>query len=117
MSLKIILLPVLLLLTITGFAQKVRETRGGANSLHPYAEEQPVQTKKKPSRKKVFEPTYNAERDYYKRVEAVAKARRKNAKLAEKPQYSNPLYFGHKRPPKKRPPGKMKFCQECGIRH
>jgi hypothetical protein len=35
----------------------------------------------------------------------------------EKPQYKDPLYFGHKRKPKKRPPGKQKFCKECGMKH
>jgi uncharacterized cupredoxin-like copper-binding protein len=27
------------------------------------------------------------------------------------------LYFGHKRIPPRRPPGRMKFCKVCGIRH
>ena len=35
----------------------------------------------------------------------------------EKPQYSDPSYFGHKKKPKKRPPGKKKFCKECGMYH
>jgi len=35
----------------------------------------------------------------------------------KKPQYSDPTYFGHKKKPKKRPPGKKKFCKECGIYH
>jgi hypothetical protein len=42
---------------------------------------------------------------------------RKQDRLARKPQYNDPTYFGHKRPPKKRPLGKRKFCKECGIRH
>jgi hypothetical protein len=62
-------------------------------------------------------PTYNSEREYYERVEAFGKTRRKNEKMMMSPQYSDPTYFGHKRPPKKRPPHKMKFCKECGIRH
>lgn len=36
---------------------------------------------------------------------------------ARKAQYSDPSYFGHKRPPKKRPAGKKKFCKECGLWH
>jgi hypothetical protein len=32
-------------------------------------------------------------------------------------QYVNPMYFGHKKPPKKRPAHKMKLCKVCGIRH
>jgi hypothetical protein len=45
---------------------------------------------------------------------------RQKAKVAEemkKPQYSDPLYFGHKRPPKKRPVHKRKLCKVCGIVH
>ncbi len=48
------------------------------------------------------------------------KRRDKNRKKAadlDKPQYSDPMYFGHKRKPKKRPPGKRKLCKECGLTH
>ena len=62
-------------------------------------------------------PTYGLEQEFYDRMEELEKVKRKNEKLMEKPQYSDPLYFGHKRPPKKRKPSKMKFCKECGIRH
>lgn len=51
------------------------------------------------------------------RMEANAKRYKKEAKMAEKPQYSDPSYFGHKKKPKKRPVGKRKFCKECGIVH
>src|SRR5687767_14174025 len=71
----------------------------------------------KASRKSSKGPTYGLEQEYYERMEEVAKTRRKSEKIMEKPQYSDPLYFGHKRPPKKRKPSKMKFCKECGIRH
>ena len=71
----------------------------------------------KASRKVSKGPTYGLEQEYYDRMEALAKERKKIERLMEKPQYSNPLYFGHKRPPKKRKPSKMKFCKECGIRH
>jgi hypothetical protein len=50
-------------------------------------------------------------------MEEVAKAERKAEKEAMKPENSDPLYFGHKRPPKKRSPKKMKYCKVCGIRH
>lgn len=71
----------------------------------------------KVSRRAAKGPTYGLEQEYYERVEEVARLRRKQEKLMEKPQYSNPLYFGHKHPPKKRKPSKMKYCKECGIRH
>ena len=51
------------------------------------------------------------------RMIANAKKYEKMAKEMEKPQYSDPSYFGHKNPPKKRKPGKKKFCKECRIRH
>ncbi|MDO1447335.1 hypothetical protein Q0590_13790 [Rhodocytophaga aerolata] len=51
------------------------------------------------------------------RMMANAKKHEKMAKEMEKPQYSDPSYFGHKNPPKKRKPGKKKFCKECRIRH
>ncbi|HEY8512022.1 MAG TPA: hypothetical protein VIL31_08690 [Cyclobacteriaceae bacterium] len=63
------------------------------------------------------EITYDAEKRYFEQMERVAKARKKAEKELMKPQYTDPMYFGHKRPPKKRPPGKMKYCKECGIRH
>lgn len=71
----------------------------------------------KASRKSSKGPTYGLEQEYYERMEAVAKERRKSEKMMEKPQYSDPMYFGHKRPPKKHKPSKMKFCKVCGIRH
>lgn len=69
------------------------------------------------SKKRGDGPTYESEQAYYDRMEALSKRRRKNERLMQKPQYADPSYFGHKRPPKKRKPSKMKFCKECGIRH
>jgi len=59
----------------------------------------------------------NPEEDFYNRMKDLQKTKRKNEKMMEKPQYSDPMYFGHKRPPKKHRPDKMKFCKVCGIRH
>lgn len=56
-------------------------------------------------------------KEYEERMEANAKRYKKEAKMAEKPQYSDPSYFGHKKKPKKRPVGKRKFCKECQIVH
>lgn len=58
-----------------------------------------------------------AQYEYYARVEHIAKEKQKTLKKMAAPQYSNPLYFGHKRPPKRNPIHKMKYCKECGIRH
>lgn len=56
-------------------------------------------------------------KEFEERMEANAKRYKKEAKLAEKPQYSDPSYFGHKKKPKKRKLSKRKLCKECGIVH
>lgn len=56
-------------------------------------------------------------KEYEERMEANAKKYKKMAKEMEKPQYSDPSYFGHKKKPKKHRPGKKKLCKECGMRH
>jgi hypothetical protein len=60
---------------------------------------------------------HTAQYEYYARVEHIAKEKQKMLKKMAAPQYSNPLYFGHKRPPKRNAVHKMKYCKECGIRH
>lgn len=72
---------------------------------------------KKSTKKKTSGPTYESHDEYESRMKKNVRAMRKNERLMEKPQYSDPMYFGHKHPPKKRPPNKMKFCKVCGIRH
>jgi hypothetical protein len=74
--------------------------------------------------KKTRKHTYNlnAEFDRLKKEYAirmkknVRKYKRMSRKM-KKPQYSDPLYFGHKRKPKKRKVGKRKLCKECMIVH
>ena len=96
-------------------------TKGRGTTTGPYhvdplpsGQKIPKQARKRADTKGA---TYNSEKEYYDRVEAFGKTRRKNEKMLMSPQYSDPSYFGHKRPPKRRPPDKMKFCKECGIRH
>jgi cell division protein FtsN len=91
--------------------------RKSENTLEPYYPQNNYQPSKKSSKRKDEGPSYDSEKEYYARLEQLEKTRRKNEKLMEKPQYSDPTYFGHKHPPKKRARGKMKFCKECGIRH
>ena len=55
--------------------------------------------------------------EYEKRMKANVHKYKVMARKMQKPQYSDPSYFGHKRKPKKRPPGKRKYCNECGIVH
>lgn len=68
-------------------------------------------------KKKTKGPTYDARDKFYDRMEEVNKNRRKSEKAKLTPQYSDFQYFGHRKPPKKRPPEKMKYCKICGIRH
>lgn len=60
---------------------------------------------------------HSAEYQFYARVQKAAKEKKRALRELAKSQYTNPLYFGHARVPKRRPPHKMRFCHECGIRH
>jgi hypothetical protein len=62
-------------------------------------------------------PSIETQEQYVARMRRTVKQIRRKEKEMEKPQYSNPMYFGHKRPPKKHKAGHLKFCKECGIRH
>lgn len=94
------------------------EQRQQASSLSPYFPKDDYAPEKATKKKsKGRKATYNAMDEHEARMKAVVKGHRKAEKEAMKPQYSDPSYFGHKRKPKKRPPGKMKFCKECEIRH
>jgi hypothetical protein len=118
-------------ITVVSFGQSKKKKQ-----QRPKADERsaPVPTSLDPNVQHTFEPrreksqkskrrkaskggSYSPEQDHSDRMAAVEKERRKTERMADKPQYSDPSYFGHKRPPKKRPPGKMKFCKECGLRH
>jgi hypothetical protein len=84
---------------------------------YPTTSKSAERDKKKRLKVKTKKITYNARDNFYDRMEQVAKENRKAEKELQKPQYSDPAYFGHKRPPKRRPNGKLKYCKECGIRH
>ena len=100
-----------------------------STSRSPYAEEKQEAKrtskgkKKKRSKKKnkknnpLYQTLDEAREQFWDRQEKLAKERRKRAKKMEKPQYSDPTYFGHKRKPKIRPLHKRKLCKECGIVH
>ena len=57
-------------------------------------------------RKRVNEAYWENEQIQYK----TQKVKKREAKKGKK-------FHGHKRPPKKRLPGKQKFCKICRIRH
>ena len=117
---------ILLLVGITGTlqAQSRKQKKGGTaevqeespNSVDPnYPKKQ--YGPKKSTKKKGAGPTFESEQEYYDRMAQFNKTNRKNERMSETPQYTDPTYFGHKRPPKKRPANKMKYCKVCGIRH
>lgn len=97
--------------------KKQETTSEQPSSLTPYYPEKTKEVEKKKTKKSGRKVTYDARDKFYDRMEQVAKDNRKAEKELKKPQYSDPSYFGHKRPPKKRPAGKMKYCKECGLRH
>ncbi len=79
---------------------------------------QKSKTKSKSKNKGSFNWTLDQKvRQYEKRMKAVSKKYKKEARLSKKPQYADPSYFGHKRKPKKRSIKKRKFCKECQIVH
>ena len=103
---------------------KKDKNKENPNAFSPYApEEEKAEVKQsKKNKKKSYRYTYNKKMDrkvkeYEKRMQANAKMDRKMEREMQKPQYSDPSYFGHKRKPKKRPVDKRKFCKECGIVH
>lgn len=96
---------------------KEGETNGQPSSLSPYHSEKSKQTTRASKKRSARKITYDARDKFYDRIEQVAKDNRKAEKELQKPQYSDPSYFGHKNPPKRRPAGKLKYCKECGLRH
>lgn len=125
---RVISILILFLISMTVFGQSERKKKKQKkaerqqsmpvptpSSLDPSAPQGKYEPKK--SKRSSSGPTYDNEKEYYDRVAAIEKTRRKNERMMDKPQYSDPSYFGHKRPPKRRPPGKTKYCKECGLRH
>lgn len=86
-------------------------------SLEPFAPQKDYAPEKKRLRASDEVTREQQVEAFYKRKKLVEKARMKYEKEMLKPQYSDPSYFGHKRPPKKRPVGKRKFCKVCELVH
>jgi hypothetical protein len=75
---------------------------------------------KKSKKKKKSTVTYDAQNEYYDRVETTWRQREKRERTLDRGEatdYMKPPYFGHKKPPKIRPLEKRKYCKICGIRH
>ncbi|MBY0432827.1 MAG: hypothetical protein K2U26_01825 [Cyclobacteriaceae bacterium] len=74
-------------------------------------------TSKKEVKSKKVNVKHTARYEFYERVEQAAREKQKILKQLSKRQFSDHRHFGHKRPPKRRAPHKMRYCNECGIRH
>lgn len=107
------ILLVIFLISWQATAQSSREVNTSQKQGSQYNSTQKIKKTKK--RKKNQRDVLIEE--YEQRMKDNVKASKKASKEMKKPQYSDPSYFGHKRPPKKRPVGKRKFCSECGIVH
>ncbi len=103
-----------------------QNTRSTETPKQPRPQYQAVKKEKKGmfsflKKKKKTSPFYSTKEEeieaFRKKMKVVYKQKAKEEKLAQKPEYSDPSYFGHKRPPKKRPPGKQKFCKVCKMKH
>jgi len=106
---------VFFLLVVCGISNAQKSQSKNPTSVDPSATK--VYAPKASKKKKSGATTYDARDKYYDRMEMNSKKRRKNENMESTPQYSNFQYFGHKKPPKRRPPEKMKYCKICGIRH
>jgi hypothetical protein len=111
-------------LSVMAQAQTKNKSRTTKGDTYNYRSEYNAKPSKKEVRKakKAYKNSYARQFDvkieeYEDRMQANAKKYKKLAQEAEKPQYSDPTYFGHKNKPKKRKPGKKKFCKECQIVH
>lgn len=101
------------LLGILSWGQESKKDQStSVESVLPQKEYAPKKKKSKNSK-----TTYDARDNFYDRQEALSDQRSKDERNADNPKYSDPQYFGHKRPPRKRAASKMKFCKVCGIRH
>lgn len=123
---RILLSACLVLIATASLAQQSRKEKKAAKkeiennqptSLDPETNMPMPEVREPKKHTKSNGPTYNSQKEFEQRMKDRAKTNRRNEKLLMTPQYSNPLYFGHKRAPKKHSYKKIKFCQECGIRH
>jgi hypothetical protein len=85
---------------------------GRRNQVHS-----PKLTQAKKAHKKRPKVEHTAQYEFYERVERAAKEKQRILKYLDKRQFKDHRYFGHKRIPKRRPPHKMRYCNECGVRH
>ncbi|MEL6556797.1 MAG: hypothetical protein AAFQ94_01350 [Bacteroidota bacterium] len=118
---KLTLIGLLIALLFCAHVSNAQSTRSVEEVLKQRSVKQTSKKKKKFSLFKKKKSPYKNDAmlraEFLARMKDNKKRNKKEARLALKPQYSDPSYFGHRRKPKKRPPGKKKFCKECHIVH
>src|SRR5690349_15664003 len=107
MQKKIVIILILMAAATMTFAQssskkkkkdKEEDDQEMPTTLDPNKKQKTYEPKK--SKKNISHgPTFESDDEYRKRMEAVVKQKRKDERYEENPQYSDPMYFGHKRPP------------------
>jgi len=108
---------------VTISAAEAQSTRETGNTAPP-----PVYQAKKQNKKGFFEWLFGKKKDkrklpaetqedFQKRMKKMVRQKEREIRKTDDPQYSNKFYFGHKKKPKKRPPGKKKFCKICQFKH
>lgn len=106
-----------LLIFIGNCDLKAQSSRDPGTVILPQRQPQSTSKKKKSKKKVITKQLDDAVEDYGKLMKKNARKYAKMQRDMKKPQYADPTYFGHKKPPKKRPIGKRKMCKECGIVH
>lgn len=101
-------------LAFSADAQRLPDSRepGTQQMVHS-----PRMTRSKAVKRKRQRVQDTPEYEFYKRVELAAKEKQRILKYLNKRQFKDHRYYGHKRIPKRRPPHKMRYCNECGVRH
>jgi len=108
-----LLLSLFCCVSVVAFGQKRNAEQ--VTSVEPgFPEEGYSPSPKKKKAPKNSATTHDAKNNFYDRKEELDKQREKNSRYW---QSTNQEYFGHRRPPRKHAPGRMKFCKVCGIRH
>ncbi len=108
----------ILLLGTSAVAQDSRVVEGSVNTTPKVYSAEEIQAIRTALDNHPYTKYYDRLIEEYKaRMKANVKKYKKVSREMQKPQYSDPLYFGHKRKPKKRAVGKRKYCKECEIVH
>lgn len=101
-----------------GWIAKAQSTRDVSMPKPPPPQYQSVKKKDRFSFSNLFGKKEKTDvEEFRERVSENYKKNAKERRKADKVRYKDPTYFGHRKPPKKRPVGKQKFCKQCGMTH